>query len=102
MLTSRLTPQQLAALAYIERDEPTTRELAERLNVSVTQAGNVTRKLYDEGFVSRDKAGHSYRWRPGFEFPFTLRDRLPIVLSGEAAERAAEILERRGRARRVA
>jgi DNA-binding IclR family transcriptional regulator len=102
MLAARLTPLQLQALAYIERDQPTTRELAESLNVSEAQAGNITRKLYDEGFLSRDQAGRSYRWRPAFPFPFTLRDRLPIVLSGEAAERALEILARRGKAKRVA
>ena len=97
MLTARLTPQQLAALALIERDSPTTGELAEGLRVSVMQAGNVTRKLYDEGFLRREKAGRSYRWSLAFATPFSLRDRIPIVLTGAAAERAVEILTRRGK-----
>ena len=101
MLTSRLTPLQLLALAYIERDQPTTRWLAESLGCSEQQAGNITRKLYDEGFLRRDKAtGRGFRWSPAFVFPFSLRDRLPVVLEGEAAERAIEILTRRGKAQR--
>lgn len=101
MLLQRLTPQQIASLARIQHVHPTTRELACYLEVSEAQAGNITRALYQEGWLHREKAGKSYRWFPAFRFPFSVyryhRDRMPIELSGEAAERAIEILTRRGK-----
>jgi len=99
MLLHRLTPQQITALHRISRSHPTTSELAMYLEVSVAQAGNITRQLYTEGFLRREKAGRSYRWFPAFPAPspFHYHDRSPIRVEGEAAERAIEILTRRGK-----
>lgn len=103
ILVGKLTPKQVAALSFINGHRPTTAELAERLSVSVTQAGNVGRDLFKEGFIVREKVGRQYRYMPAFPPPLPWRyfDHSPVVLTGEAAEYAAEILERRGFARRA-
>lgn len=69
------------------------------LEVSPQQAGNIVSRLYREGFVYRSKAGHGYRYELAFPppLPYHYFDRSPIKLEGEAAERAVEILTRRGK-----
>lgn len=99
ILARRLTPQQVAALYCIGTRSPTTHELAEYLEVSDAQAANVTRKLYDEGFLRREKDGKSYRWSSVVPEHLTLalHRLMPFPpLEGKAAERVVEILQRRG------
>jgi DNA-binding IclR family transcriptional regulator len=100
ILIRRLAPQQVAALRRIAHTHPTTRELARYLEVSEAQAGNITRQLYSEGFLTRAKSGRSYRWSPAFPHPISLHyfDREPIAITDpEAVERVEEILQRRGK-----
>lgn len=103
ILVGRLTPQFIAALSFINSTHPTTTDLAERLNISVSAAANLARILFKEGFIVREKDGRSYRYRPAFPppLPWHYFDHSPVVLTGEAAEYAAEILERRGLAGRT-
>lgn len=101
MLMARMTPLQISALHRIAQAHPTTSELATYLDISPQHAGNVAGQLHREGFLHRERAGgRQYRWFPAFPapLPYHYFDRqYADEITGEAAERALEILRRRGK-----
>jgi hypothetical protein len=93
----QLTPLQMRVLVQVDRGVGTAKEVAGAIGITHQHVGNMLKHLYDVGFLTREQQArpHVFAWLHEPPLPLHYFDRSPITLTGEAAEYAAGLLQRR-------